>query len=148
MRGKGFHTLLVEKAAEVFLKHRFQIERECPRRLPDGSIDFLDILAVRDRLEIAVEVETTPRNAVHNISMAMKLDIPLMMIVPNKTVRNTVLKRIDGQLEQTGQQFWILLPDELPQVLTNCFPYFPTANNPLENKKQIPMTAIKGRNRT
>ncbi len=142
MRGGAFHNLLVAEAVSVFDRHGFETVPECPVRLPDGRTDFVDLLATRDTTVIACEIETTPRNALFNIRRADAARLPLFVIVPTRAVRATVCRQVasvvvtseSGRKKGGVERIWILLPDELPQALTNCFPLISPANGAAKTK--------------
>ncbi len=139
MRGKVFHNLLVDQAAGVFRDHWFSAEREKPLRLPDGRLDFLDILAVRGPLTVGCEIETTPRYVRVNADKARALGLPLFIVVPARRLRKHVRKLLNNHFAgAASDRIWILLPDELGQALANCFPVSRSANRPLEKERERP----------
>lgn len=125
MRGKQFHNYLVEQSAIALRNAGFAVELECPRTLPDGRLDFFDILATRTPITLACEIETTPRKVMVNVEKAFALALPLWIIVPDRRTRMAVDKKVAQHCKRLKRhRIWILLPDELPQALTICFSKF------------------------
>lgn len=125
MRGGAFHRHLVDHVCADLRDAGFETRLEHPCRLPDGLLDFVDILALRDAFQLACEIETTPRYASVNISKAQSLELPLFVVTPNRNVRRAILNKCESQLQNAEKgRIWILLPDEVGQALRTCFPEF------------------------
>ena len=126
LRGDSFHNLLVYRVRALLEPAGFAVFLEHPIRLPDGRLNFIDLLACRDQLQLACEVETTARYVAVNAQKAQALDMPLWIIVPTQQLKQAVRRKVDQAVDAPpGASIQFLLPDELPQALTKCFPGFP-----------------------
>lgn len=136
VRGRSFHNCLVEGAATTLGAAGFAVAAEWPLRLADGRTDFVDLLATRGPVSMACEIETTPRNAAANARKAIGLGLPLLIIVPDRGVRDAVICRL-GRVVSGAEQgrVFILLPGQLSQGLTNCLSPFSLANAIRKNGK-------------
>lgn len=137
MRGDSFHAYLVTQAVRDFRGAGFTVMTESPQRLGNQTV-FIDIVAYRRHGSapqiIACEVETTPRNVLRNARKIQRLELPLLIVVPSRTVRLAVLRL----LQPAGSsRICVLLPSELSQALTDCFSGIPAANGQGETGKQI-----------
>lgn len=129
MRGECFHNFLVEKSALGFQEVGFSTTLECPVHLRDGRIDFIDILAIKGAIKIACEVETTPRYVLVNVEKALALALPVWIVVPTRSIEKVIERKLLQALpEPHRSRICILLPDQLEQALTHCFPTVPSAN--------------------
>jgi hypothetical protein len=139
MRGGALHNFLAAKAAGRFREAGFGVLIEHPLELPDGRLDFVDLLARHDGYTIACEVETTARHVLENLEKARTLDLTLWIVVPNRKVRSAVARKIRrAPKSQSGESVQILLIGEVFQRLTDYFPSFSAANTGPENGKTIP----------
>ena len=86
MRGALFHNSIVKQAKAIFIRHGWQIHTECRYR-NNGTMTYLDLLAVRNDYEIACEVETTARHAVDNAAKALAAGVSFWVIVPSRRLR-------------------------------------------------------------
>lgn len=138
MRGEQFHRYLVAQAARAFQDGGFKVALECPQRCPDGGTAFIDLVASRRQHGsmsiIACEVETTPRNAMRNIRKVQALELPLLVLVPSRTVKLAVLDQLRAVPDS---RICVLLLSELPQALADCFSSFPAANGQGKTGKPI-----------
>lgn len=133
MRGKPFHNYLVDQAGKAFHDAGCAVDLEYPQQLPDGRFNFIDILAVRDGIALACEVETTTSTVLSNVQKALLLQLPLWIIVPNRETRLSVARKLRHHLNDRQRgPIWISLPDELSQGLSI---YFSSANQKRKNKK-------------
>ncbi len=136
LRGSAFHNRLVKRCAQTLQDAGFNVALECPVEVAEGGTDFIDIMAWRGPVMVACEVETTPRNVVVNAERALDLGLLLYVVVPNRRVRSAAINRLRRRLPGANwQRIWILLPDEVSQVVTNCIPSFPSANEDRKNRK-------------
>jgi len=94
MRGGAFHNLIVGRCATALRRAGFATELETPRRLPDGRLDAIDLVARRGEFTVAVEVETTPRGVVSNAEKARALALPLWIVVPDRRVQSSARRRL------------------------------------------------------
>ncbi len=129
VRGGTLHNWLVDEVAAWFRRAGFTVVTEHPCRLPDGQLDFVDVYALGPAGALACEIETTPRHVRRNARKAAALGIPLLVVVPSRTVRTTVRRRLhEARCAPGGRPIQFPLVGELQQALTNCFPLFPTAS--------------------
>lgn len=136
LRGDSLHNFLVLEAENILQDEGFETFCEHPEKLPDGRTDFIDLLARRGDFLICVEVETTARRALVNVAKAQQLGLPLIIIVPNRSVRKSVQNKLDkAGIRPGGHAIYILLLSQLKQEVTNCFPLFSAANNNGKTKK-------------
>ena len=136
LRGGGFHNHLVYETARIFGLAGFRVRLERPVHLPDGRLNFLDLLAERGDCSIAVEVETSARRILINAAKAEQAGLPLWVVVPTRKVKKAVAKKLNQSgLRPGGLRIYILLLSQLNKEVTRCFPYFPPANTNRENKE-------------
>ena len=136
LRGGAFHNRLVKRCANTLQDAGFTVVLECPVKVAEGGTNFIDIMAWRGPVMVACEVETTPRNVVVNARSALALGLPLCLVIPNRRVRSAVINRLRRRLAGANwRRIWILLPDEVSQVVTNCISSFPSANGERKNGK-------------
>lgn len=134
MRGQAFHNLLVARCDCALQAAGFTTKLECPKRLPDGRLDFIDIYATRSDFVVAVEVETSARYADTNAAKADALGLPLWIVVANRAVANAVERR----LPLVTAPIRILLLPELIAGLTRAGDLIPPANGRTKTQKQNP----------
>ena len=153
MRGDGFHNHLVRSAERLFIAAGFETATEHRMVLPDGRVDYIDLLAWRDRMQIACEVETTPRYVAVNVAKAAALGLPLLVLAPTRAVHRAVLHRLRAagfdHVEPTPPTVMtgshegfstekpsvhIFLFSQLHAAFTDCFQPPEAANTTPENK--------------
>jgi hypothetical protein len=84
------------------------------------------LVATRDVLTIACEVETTLRYLRVNLANSVVLGLPTFVVFPTRRLRASGRRIAQGILGAgKSNSFWFLLPDELPQALATYFPCFP-----------------------
>ena len=89
MRGGAFHNKMIEKVASAFLSHGWEVETEfCYRG--GGVVTFFDVFAVKDRREIAVEVEMSVRHVVDNVRKARAVEVEVWVVVPSRRLKRAV----------------------------------------------------------
>ena len=138
VRGQRLHNHIVAEAATIASREGWKVAVEHPLRLPDQGLDFVDLLLLREPVTFAVEVETTARYVRVNAAKAAALDLPLLVLVPNRKVGSTVRRVLDqAGYRPGGRPIQILRLGELSQVLTNCFPLISAANPFGKTGKQI-----------
>ena len=136
LRGGELHSFLVLEAQRIFRHASFQTDQEAPRRLPDGRMDFVDLLVQRQELMLCVEAETSARNVTSNVIKAEQLGIAVWVLVPSRKVQKAVKAKLqDLGIRPGGRRIKILLLRQLEQELTNCFPFNPSANGPEEKQE-------------
>jgi len=136
LRGGKLHEYLVFEAETIFRKAGFKTRQEYPRRLPDGRLDFVDLMAERGNFVICIEIETTTRYVITNAKKAEELTLPLIVVVPNKQVQKAVQNKLRKSKIKPGEcRIYILLLSQLEKHVTNCFPLFSPANKERKNKK-------------
>ncbi len=136
LRGGKLHEYLVLETESVFRKAGFKTRQEHPRRLPDGRLDFIDLMAECGDFIICVEIETTARYVVTNAKKAEELGLPLIVVVPNRQVQKAVRNKLRKlKIKPNKNRIYILLLNQLQQHVTNCFSLFSLANEQRENKK-------------
>ncbi|AQQ70919.1 hypothetical protein SMSP2_01282 [Limihaloglobus sulfuriphilus] len=120
LRGGKLHTHLALQTESLLNRAGFETRLEHPEKLPDGRLDFVDILARRGEAMIFVEIETTPRYVLTNAAKAERLGIPLIIVVPSKKVQKEVKARLRcSGLRPGGEQICILLLNHLNKELMN-----------------------------
>lgn len=156
MRGEGFHNHLVGQAERRFVAYGFETATEHRLVLPDGRVNYVDLLARRQGMAIACEVETTARYVAVNVAKARALALPLWVLVPTRAVHRAVLRRLraegfddvkptpptavtDSATKLRGRGQWpsayIFLFSQLDKALRYGFPPSGTANTTPENKR-------------
>lgn len=142
MRGGLLHNHLVAMAAKVFKAFGLEARTECPLRLQDGRLDFVDLLVWGGNHAVACEVETTPRHVLANVEKAQALELPLWVIVPNRRICRTVSRKVWRSWSgRVGPVIKFLTIPQLPQAVVDCLPLFSPANMGWENGKTIQSTA-------
>jgi hypothetical protein len=127
LRGGKLHNFLVLTSERVFQDAGFLTDQESPKRLPDGKLDFIDLIVRRDRILIAIEVETSARNVVSNARKAEQLDSLLWVVVPSRKVQKAVQEKLSKQgIQPAGEPIRVLLLAQLQQEVMKCLPLFST----------------------
>ncbi len=130
LRGGRLHNHLVLQTEKILNQNGFNTLQEHPKKLPDGKLDFVDILAKKDSVLICFEIETTPRYVLTNADKARQLGIPMIVIVPNKKVQKAVTNKLNHSREPPGgKPICILLLNQLNKELKNYLSQFIEANN-------------------
>lgn len=136
LRGGNLHNYLVLESEGILQDAGFDTHQECPRTLPDGALNFIDLLAERDGFIVCIEVETSARHVLTNAAKAEQLELPLVVIVPTRKVKKAVQNKLNNSSIRPGNRdIYILMLTQLKQELTNCFPLFFSANKGKKNKK-------------
>jgi hypothetical protein len=136
LRGDKLHNYLVLESENILQDGGFETFQEHPETLPDGRTDFIDLLGKRGDFLVCIEVETTARYARINAIKAQQLGLPLVVIVPNRSVRKSVQNKFDqAGLRPGGYDIYILLLAQLKQEVMNYFPLFSAANTNGKTKK-------------
>lgn len=136
LRGNTLHTYLVLESEKILRDGGFETSLEHPEKLPDGGTDFIDLLARRGDFLVCIEVETTARYVRTNAVKARQLGLPLVVIVPNRSVKKAVQNKLrQADVRPGGYDIYILLLSELKQELTKYFPLFSAANTHGKTKK-------------
>jgi hypothetical protein len=128
LRGGDFHNMLVSQVAELYRSRGFETRLEHPLRLPDGRIDYVDLLVRTHDCLLLVEVETTPRYVVVNVEKARVAELPLVIVAPNRKVRRQVAAQLQRLPVIPNASIYLLLISQLRQVMADSFPVFPAAN--------------------
>ena len=139
LRGDAFHNHLVDLSAELLLKSGLQAWPEHPLPLPDGRINFVDLLITGpfgSGVVFACEIETTTRYVLVNIEKAIALSLPVWIIVPNHQLKRAAQRKVKSSFagHERGD-ICFLVPGQITQALTHCFPRCPAANVARENRK-------------
>lgn len=136
LRGGALHNHLVLEAEKIFLQAGYFTRQESPQKLPDGRLDFVDLLVRQGNCLICIEVETSIRNVPNNVLKASQLGLPLIILVPNRRVKKTVQTKLKSIRSTSGGcPIYILLLSQLEQEVKNCFPLFFPANTQRKNRK-------------
>jgi hypothetical protein len=138
LRGDPFHNYLVARCAAQFRQAGFNVDLEHPLQLPDGRIDFVDILAESRTIRLVCEIETTSRYVRVNALKAIATGLPLWIVVPTRKLETDVRHLLDlkGARPFGERAIWILLPDQLSQAISNCFSTFLSANGERKTKQE------------
>lgn len=135
LRGGNLHNYLVLESEGILQSAGFETYQECPKKLPDGDLDFVDLLAEREGFVVCIEVETSARHVLRNAAKAELLELPLVVIVPSRKVKKAVQNKLNNSNIRPGNHdIYILMLAQLKQELTKCFPLFSSANEPWKNK--------------
>lgn len=142
MRGGLLHNYLAARAAEIFKAFGLEARTECPLRLRNGRLDFVDLLVWGGNHALACEVETTPRHVLANVEKAQALKLPLWVIVPNRQICRTVSRKVWRSWSgRGGPVIKFLTISQLPRTVVDCFPLIFPANKGWEDGKTIQSTA-------
>lgn len=117
MRGGAFHNFIVGRCATALRRAGFAAELEAHRRLADGRLDAIDLVARRGEFTVAVEVETTPRGVASNAEKALALALPLWIVVPDRRVQRAAHVRLVRAGVVGGERIQILLLPAFEQGL-------------------------------
>lgn len=136
LRGSQLHNYLVCETEKIFQGAGFGTHQEHPKKLADGGLNFVDLLAEGDDFVICVEIETSSRHVLDNAAKASELNLPLIVIVPTRKVQKAVKSKLKkAGIKPKKYLIYILLLSQLEQELTNCFPLISLANGKRENRK-------------
>ena len=136
LRGDKLHNYLVLESENILLEAGYETSLEHPEKLPDGGTDFIDLQARHGNFIICIEVETTPRYILTNAVKAQQLGLPLVVVVPNRSVQKAVRNKLSQvNIQPGGCDIYILLLSQLKQAVTKCFPLFSAANTHGKTKK-------------
>ena len=136
LRGGKLHNYLVLESENILQGKGFETYQEHPEKLPDGSIDYIDLLAKREGFLVCIEVETSARYVLTNVAKAEQLGLPLVIVVPNRKVKTSIQNKLNKPKISSGRSpVYVLLLAQLEQEVTNCFPLFSPANEGRKNKK-------------
>ncbi len=94
MRGKVLHKYMAQKVAERFVSLGFEVSAEYPTCLADGVKDYTDLLVSCGVFDLAIEIETTPRNVLTNAIKADNLGFRLWIVAPNKKISSVVARKL------------------------------------------------------
>jgi hypothetical protein len=129
LRGKALHGFLVDEAATTFTDDGWQVRREYPIRLGNGTVNYADLFVQKGGVTLICEVETSARHALDNAVKAKAAGLPLWVVVPNQKVRTAVVRKLNRpDLAPGGELIRISLKGELRQRLVTVFSCFSTAN--------------------
>ena len=136
LRGGALHNHLVFETENIFRRAGFNTQQEHPQRLPDGRLDFIDLLVQRGNCVICIEIETSARYVLTNAAKADQIGLPLIVIVPNRKVKMAVQKKLaQSQITACGLRIYVLFLHQIEKGLTNYFPLFSSANSRGKTKK-------------
>ena len=96
----------------------FDTDVEAPVALPDGRTDYIDLLAKRGDLTLAIEVETTDRYVVTNARKAAALGLTLWIVTANPAMRRRVQAKLKRHCPEIEKAIRFPLATQLPQALT------------------------------
>ncbi len=136
LRGDRLHNYLVLESQEILKDGGFETFQEHPEKLPCGSTNFIDLLAKNGDLLICIEIETSARYALDNAVKAQHLKLPLVVVVPNRSIKKSVQIRFGkSNIKPGGCDIYILLLSQLKQEVMKCFPLFSAVNTNRKTKK-------------
>jgi hypothetical protein len=136
LRGGTLHNYLVFETENIFRGAGFDTQQEYPQRLPDGRLDFIDLLVQKGNFMVCIEIETSARYVLTNAAKADQIGLPLIVIVPNKKVKMAVQKKLaQSQITAGGLRIYVLLLSQVEKGFTNYFPLFSSVNDEWKNKK-------------
>lgn len=136
LRGDALHNHIVLQVEGILKQYGYDTRQECPRQLPDGRLDFVDLLAQKGNYVICIEIETSARHVMDNVIKANIINLPLIVVCPSQKVKKAVQKKL-AQTQPTagGYPIYVLLLAQLKKEVMNCFPLFSSANDERKNKK-------------
>lgn len=108
MRGKALHKYMAQEAAEALISLGFEISAEYPICLANGGKDYIDLVASCCAFDLAIEIETTPRNVLSNATKANELGLQLWIITPNKKISSAVARKLKQSAFTDSSQVQIL----------------------------------------
>lgn len=136
LRGGKLHNYLVTESEGILQNAGFETYQEHPKKLSDGGVDFIDLLAEKEGFLACIEVETSARYVLINAAKAEQLGLPLMVVVPTRKVKRAVQNKLSKTaIKPGGRDIYILMLAQLKQEVTNCFSLFSPANEGRKNKK-------------
>ena len=110
LRGGNLHNYLVIKSEGILQGAGFETRQECPKKLPDGGLDFVDLLAEKEGFLVCIEVETSARYVLTNAAKAEQLGLPLIVIVPTRKIQKSVQNKLSSStIKPAGHDIYILL---------------------------------------
>ncbi len=136
LRGGAFHNHMVREAESVFRRNGFATWLEHGIRLPDGRLDFVDLLVQLGNCILCVEIETTSRNILQTATKTDSLGLPLWIIVPNRKIRDSINRKLEQvPVRPGGLKIYVLLLNQLNQTLTKYYPQISPVKGIRENRK-------------
>ena len=124
MRGKALHKYISQKTAEGLDALGFEVSAEYPICLANGGKDYIDLVASCCAFDLAIEIETTPRNVLSNATKANELGLQLWIVTPNKKISSAVARKLKQSAFTDSSQIRILtlgqfLNLSLPQIIAS-----------------------------
>ena len=130
LRGGSLHNYLVLESEGILQEAGFETRQEHPKKLPDGGLDFIDLLAEKEGFLVCIEVETSARYVMTNAAKAEQLGLPLVVVVPTRKVKKAVRNKLGkADIRPGGRDICILMLVQLKQEVTNCFPLFSSVSS-------------------
>lgn len=144
LRGGNLHNYLVFESEDILRDAGFETHQEHPKKLPDGSLDFIDLLAEKEGFLVCIEVETSARYVLINAAKAEQLGLPLVVVVPTRKVKRAVQNKLGTTDIRPGDyDIYILMLAQLKQEVMNYFSLFSSANGDGKTKKQTKLKEIR-----
>lgn len=145
MRGSSLHNYLGLEVKTIAESIGCHADLECGLALPDGGKTFLDVVVFKEGRRIGVEVETTTRNVVANAIKAQALELPLVIVVPNRSVQKNAERVLLDQFRSLqNRQIWISLIPGLAARLEVCFSDCSSANDTRKQKSRTNCGSSRG----
>jgi hypothetical protein len=130
LRGGALHNYLVFESEGILQGAGFETYQEHPKKLPDGGLDFVDLLAEKEGFVVCIEVETSARYVLTNAAKAEQLGLPLIVVVPTRKVKKSVQNKLyRTDIRPGGHDIYILLLTQLKQEVTNSFSLFSSVSS-------------------
>ena len=108
MRGKTLHKYMAQKAAEGLTSLGFEVSVEYPICLAGGGKDYVDLIVSCCAFDLAIEIETTPRNVPSNAAKANELGLQLWVVTPNRTISSAIARKLKRSAFTDSSQIRIL----------------------------------------
>ena len=108
MRGKALHKYISQKTVEGLDSLGFEVSAEYPICLANGGKDYIDLLVSCCAFDLAIEIETTPRNVLSNAAKANELGLQLWIVTPNKKISLAVARKLKQSAFTDSSQIRIL----------------------------------------
>ena len=125
IRGGTLHNHLVLESECILQNAGFKTYQEHPKKLPDGGLDFVDLLVEKKGFMVCIEVETSARYVLTNAAKAEQLGLPLVVVVPTRKVKRAVRNKLrKTDIRPGDHDIYILLLSQLKREVSSFFPLF------------------------
>lgn len=126
MRGGFLHSeVIVCALARAFEEEEWDVATEVPVRIGDG-VGYVDLLAERDGVCVAVEVECSARRVGRDLDKAQAVAASeLWIVVPGRNTAASVRRALHRMgVRAEGAGIFVLTQGAALQRVRNCLPLF------------------------